>query len=736
MTTDKTRYGAYEADWDVLSTLCGLQEDLVPTVSNPELPISQASNMKQVGKTPSVLNRHGEVVGFSNWTQYVADEGDINTWRDNEHYGICVQTRTLRALDIDVESHAEVIEIRTFIENFLDNKKLAVRWRGNSGRVLIPFMVTEMPEDQDLYKRTVKTESGMIEFLATGQQFVAYGTHPSGVRYDWSHGGEFPSVPLHVFEELWKRLCQRFGIAEPSAATSRKRGQVLAGVTDRIVEQLEDAEVVLGYGRDGQAHITCPFEHEHTSESVVSSTSYFPAGTGGYANGHFVCLHAHCAEREDQEFMDALNINIMPKAELAVLSEDSPEYHKPTPPPFKRADSGEIFATANNIAMALEAPHICGQLIARDTFFEEIMLKESDEFGALQEGNRRLTDEDYFELRLVLEKKHFFKPIAENTLKAALHAIAKRNAFDSAEVFIRSLEWDGVPRIATFFEKYVKVSDPVFGRAVSEYMFTALAGRALHGGIKADMVPMLLGEQGLLKTGVIEALSPIPDAFVDLDLTADDEKRVRMIKGCLVAEIGEMRGLWGSQIEDIKAFITRRHDKWVPKYKEQAIVYPRRCVFIGTGNHHDILNDSTGSRRFLPLTVVEKAKVEDVARDCLQLWAEAVVLFEQNGIMWQEAQRLAVANNAQYEVTDPWKELISAWLAETDTAGKTTVEALGGGVTTCDVLVRALGHSKGATNSGNGKRVGEIMRSLGFARKRLRLGGMRDYFWVKEEEEE
>ena len=29
------------------------------------------------------------------------------------------------------------------------------------------------------------SEGGLVEFLATGQQFVALGTHPSGVRYEW-----------------------------------------------------------------------------------------------------------------------------------------------------------------------------------------------------------------------------------------------------------------------------------------------------------------------------------------------------------------------------------------------------------------------------------------------------------------------------------------------------------------------------------------------------------------------
>jgi SAM-dependent methyltransferase len=116
--------------------------------------------------------------------------------------------------------------------------------------------------------------------------------------------GEIPDLPLHVFEKWWERLCSRFGLGEPTSSAARKRGLVLAGVSDRIVGQLEDKGLVHGWGRDGQAHIVCPFKDEHTSESALSATSYFPAGTGGYAQGHFKCLHAHCAHRTDTELKE------------------------------------------------------------------------------------------------------------------------------------------------------------------------------------------------------------------------------------------------------------------------------------------------------------------------------------------------------------------------------------------------------------------------------------------------
>lgn len=712
------RYGAHPQEWDILSTACGLTADLLPVVSNPDAPISPASDMKFRGKTPSLYNRKGQVVGIATWTTNVSVTADVREWREQPDYGVCVQTRKVRTLDLDVSDPVLVAEIEKFVRAVLGaDVALAVRRRPNSSKCLLAFEVTDIPADQDLYKRTVLTKAGMIEFLATGQQFIAYGTHPSGVRYEWENEGEFPDIPLHVFESLWERLCKRFGIGEPTSSAARKRGAVLAGATDRIINQLEDNGQVLGWGRDGQAHIECPFSAEHTTESALSATSYFPAGSGGYELGHFSCLHAHCEHRTDQEFMDKLGLHVVAPASMLALTnalEDAGSYEEPPLPAFKRHDNGQVLATAKNVELALAAPHACGFHIARDTFLEEIMLRPYMMGGGVSEW-RRLTDEDYMRLRLTLENLLSFENLATGLVREVLHVVASEHQFDSAYTYVDGLKWDGTPRVDRFFTDYIKTTDAKFGKAVARYLFTALAGRALVPGIKADMVPILIsGEQGLLKTSAVEALAPIPDVFVDFNLAADDEKRVRLIKGKMVAEIGEMRGLWGSQIEDIKAFLSRRYDKWVPKYKEQSTHYARRCIFIGTGNNYDILNDPTGSRRFLPMTVLS-ADVEAIKRDAEQLWAEGTALFKQHGVMWQDAQGMGKVNNANYTTEDPWVEIVREWLDQRGEDGKNYVERHGS-VTTAEVLTLALGHNKSAINSGLAKRVSEVMRVVGFNR--------------------
>ncbi|ESF27670.1 putative replication protein, partial [Salmonella enterica subsp. enterica serovar Tallahassee str. 0012] len=45
---------------------------------------------------------------------------------------------------------------------------------------------------------------------------------------------------------------------------------------------------------------------------------------------------------------------------------------------------------------------------------------------------------------------------------------------------------------------------------------TALAGRVLEPGVKADMVPILVGPQGCGKSSGVEALSPDPAFFTEI----------------------------------------------------------------------------------------------------------------------------------------------------------------------------------------------------------------------------
>ena len=94
-------WGATPDDWAHFATTLYLQADLLPVVSNPGAKISPASKMRELGKTPSRYDANGLVVGIPKWTQLKSTDRDIGRWSQHSDLGICLQTRRVRAIDID-----------------------------------------------------------------------------------------------------------------------------------------------------------------------------------------------------------------------------------------------------------------------------------------------------------------------------------------------------------------------------------------------------------------------------------------------------------------------------------------------------------------------------------------------------------------------------------------------------------------------------------------------------------
>lgn len=314
------RFGASPSDWDHFDLVLGLGEDLLPVVSNTSATISPNSAMKALGKTPSRYNGQRQAVGIAEWTSHVTTPAEIAKWSAERDYGICVQSRTVRAIDVDIEDPKESGDVFEAIAKVVG--WLPCRRRENSVKFLLAFSLPgNMP------KRVLKTRHGIIEFLATGQQFIAHGTHPSGSRYYWG-GPEFdeiPSLALEQFEALWALLEKLFAIEPSTTSTAPSKAAKLAEAAqnDPTAVRIYDQGLVKSTERDGRLHITCPWESEHTSDSADSSTTYFPALTGGYERGHFLCLHSHCEGRSDSEFLAALGLAEDPRDDFDAVVIDA-----------------------------------------------------------------------------------------------------------------------------------------------------------------------------------------------------------------------------------------------------------------------------------------------------------------------------------------------------------------------------------------------------------------------------
>lgn len=396
-------------------------------------------------------------------------------------------------------------------------------------------------------------------------------------------------------------------------------------------------------------------------------------------------------------------------------------------PMFQRSKKGEILALMDNVAIGIRHPYVCAARIALDEFRDEIMYAEADanEF-------RPFRDTDYTVLRIRLGGIGF-QPVSREMIRDAVHLVAHENRFDSAIDWIKALSHDGKARAERFFIDYCMVEDTPYARACGLYLWSALAGRCYVPGTKVDMVPVLIGGQGMRKSTGIAAIAPDNDYFKTISLSERDADLSRKMRRCLVAEIDEMRGLNTGDEEAIKSFITRTHEEWTPKYQEYETKFPRRLVMIGSTNKDELFSDDTGNRRYLPLTVQSRIDTDAIDRDRDQLWAEGLKLFLKYGVDYQKAEALAVAEHKKHMVQEPWEPLILDWLASSDMDDMTTHGAKP--FTMSDVLSSAIGMPKGQQDRRAQMRAGKVLKAASYTNKQMRIGeGDNRKVWIRKED--
>lgn len=748
------RYGASQEAWLHFSTRLGLTADILPVVSNPDAQISGLSKMAALGKTPSWYNQQRQVAGLAKWTDRVTTAGEVRRWMAEPDYGMCLQTRVVRAIDIDVPDTAKAEAIADAVAASIGGLCLPMRYRENTGKRLLAFRF-EAP----MAKRVVPVDGGIVEFLGDGQQFVVDATYIDSKRqvaegrYLWSPQlpAEIPTLTADELEAVWQNLCLLFGTGEPRIAREKRKG---AGALDLIVHDpvadwLNDNWETYDVGSDGQLFIECPFAGEHSTDSGPTSTAYFPAGTGGYQQGHFVCLHAHCAGRSDADYLDATGFNLAQFEDLGstVVAADVDAGKEAAQgagqadrsaavaraaglepwPTLKRGRDG-IEATADNLTKCLSRPDIVFRHLAYDRFKDELVWAPAEQKRESAQW-RTFGDADMTHVRIELERRGF-KPMGKEMLRDAIHMVAMRNEIDTAQEWLSRLRWDGVERVERFAVDCWGWEATPYSLAVGRYVWTALAGRVMEPGVRADMAPILVGPQGLKKTSAIQAMVPNEEFYAEIKLDERDSDASRRMRGKLIGELEELRGLNSRANEEIKAFVSRRRESWVPKFKEFETRFYRRLLLVGTTNEDELLGDATGERRWLPgnCRFIDLSRII-ATRD--QLWAEGAARFAMDGVDWQEAEALAPVEHSAFKVGDSWTRPVAAWLRD-DSGIDSKLPLDKGYVTTGEALSAAIGIPIAHQNRGHEMRIGKALRVVGLVRRPRRIDGQREYVYVRE----
>jgi putative DNA primase/helicase len=302
-------------------------------------------------------------------------------------------------------------------------------------------------------------------------------------------------------------------------------------------------------------------------------------------------------------------------------------------------EKGGIIQSIHNALLIMRHDPVLKGTIAIDEFTRKINLKHPVPWKKI-EAPEPWTDTDDAALRHYLEIAYNIKK--RDCINDALQIITKENAYHPIKEYLDGLVWDGTPRIETAMINFLGVEDNLYVREISRKWFTAAAARIRKPGVKFDNMIILVGPQGVGKSQFFSRLSKNLSWFSDSMSRFDNSKdAMEQLAGKWIIELGELSALKRYEVEHVKVFLSKQEDSYRQSYGKRTESFPRQCVFAGTTNREDFLQDATGARRFWPVKVGDTSRMWKEMRPAIvdQLWAEA-------DISWQLGENLYLTAGA------------------------------------------------------------------------------------------
>jgi predicted P-loop ATPase len=312
-------------------------------------------------------------------------------------------------------------------------------------------------------------------------------------------------------------------------------------------------------------------------------------------------------------------------------------------------EEGEPKRTYSNARAAIVA---LGVACSYDLFHDRMLVAGHP----INEWAGELTDTVNVMLRQIIINKFGLDPGKENIADAATE-LCLENRFDPIVDYLAGLKWDRTPRLDRWLTDYLGAEDTPLNQAIGQLTLVAAVRRARTPGCKFDHI---LTFEGKMKSTSILTLAGVENFSDQTILTASDKEQQALVRGVWIFEIADLAGMRRGEVEKIKAFASRTHDRARPAYGRRRVDAPRRCIFIATTNEDEYLQSQTGNRRFWPVKP-GTIDVDALRRDRDQLWAEAADVEAKGGSLMlpQDLWADATAEQDERRQHDPWDDVLA-----------------------------------------------------------------------------
>ena len=308
-------------------------------------------------------------------------------------------------------------------------------------------------------------------------------------------------------------------------------------------------------------------------------------------------------------------------------------------------------------------------------------------------------------LELVVTHRQNLKGCRED-VSDCLVKIAQENSYSPVVEYLEQVSEkypDDQALLDDVAARHLGTDDPVHQVLVKRFLIAAVA-RAYKPGCKHDCALILQGPQGYGKSTFFKILASEPWFDDSLGSASDKDEKLKLHRSWMV-EWAELETIFRRRdVSQVKAFMSSAIDILRPPFGRSIQTLKRSSVIVGTTNQTQFLADTTGNRRFWVVPIKHPLDLAKLKADRDRIWAAAVTLYKQNEQWWLTAEenREVDASREQYESVDPWLHPIEQYVQDMPA------------VSTEAILTNALEMEKSKHNSGQARRVADIMRQLGW----------------------
>lgn len=248
-----------------------------------------------------------------------------------------------------------------------------------------------------------------------------------------------------------------------------------------------------------------------------------------------------------------------------------------------------------------------------------------------------------------------------NKIQDAFNKYCNNHNYHPIKEYLEKLEWDGTPRADTLLIDYLGATNSVYTKEVTRKTLLAAVKRLYEPGCKFDQMLVLTGDQGIGKSMLWKKLGM--QWFSDTLSDIRGKESFEALEGVWIMECGELAGLRKADRDTLKNFISKQVDTYRKAYARNTTDTPRTCIFIGTTNEKDFLNDPTGARRFWPVDCKTSYEAKDKPGE-LNVWSsftQAVV-----DQVWAEVMFIYNNTNEADSIMELSHEARKDWVNEAD----------------------------------------------------------------------